>query len=200
MKFFLLKHFLILFINTQFSMRYIITANGSTETQKLARYVDVITKLVERDKPLGEFERYFDYLESPLQPLGDNLLAENYETFEKDSPKYTYYERVLFILICTQCLQAITEALWDRKGSSQTVVVAVVGAGRGPLVQASLNASRKANVAVKIYAVEKNPNALNTLLDRFFDVPNVSVIGSDMRTWNPSEKACFCCLFIYTFV
>ena len=36
----------------------------------------------------------------------------------------------------------------------------VVGAGRGPLVRAALNASKSANIAIKVYAVEKNPNAV----------------------------------------
>ena len=38
----------------------------------------------------------------------------------------------------------------------------VVGAGRGPLVRAALNAAELANQAVRIYAVEKNPNAVIT--------------------------------------
>lgn len=38
----------------------------------------------------------------------------------------------------------------------------VVGAGRGPLVTASLNAAELASQEVKIYAVEKNPNAVLT--------------------------------------
>lgn len=38
----------------------------------------------------------------------------------------------------------------------------VVGAGRGPLVTASINAARKAERKLKVYAVEKNPNAIVT--------------------------------------
>lgn len=38
----------------------------------------------------------------------------------------------------------------------------VVGAGRGPLVTASLNAADMASEEVKVYAVEKNPNAVLT--------------------------------------
>ena len=38
----------------------------------------------------------------------------------------------------------------------------VVGAGRGPLVTASLTAAQKAEVQVRIYAVEKNENAVVT--------------------------------------
>jgi protein arginine N-methyltransferase 5 len=36
----------------------------------------------------------------------------------------------------------------------------VVGAGRGPLVKASLMAAEKARRKVKVWAVEKNPNAI----------------------------------------
>jgi protein arginine N-methyltransferase 5 len=39
----------------------------------------------------------------------------------------------------------------------------VVGAGRGPLVSASLRAAVKAKRKLKVYAVEKNPNAIITL-------------------------------------
>ena len=38
----------------------------------------------------------------------------------------------------------------------------VVGAGRGPLVTASINAARQADRKIKVYAVEKNPNAIVT--------------------------------------
>ena len=38
----------------------------------------------------------------------------------------------------------------------------VVGAGRGPLVTASINAARKADRKIKVFAVEKNPNAIVT--------------------------------------
>jgi type II protein arginine methyltransferase len=38
----------------------------------------------------------------------------------------------------------------------------VVGAGRGPLVRASLNAAKLSDRKVHVYAVEKNPNAVVT--------------------------------------
>ena len=41
-------------------------------------------------------------------------------------------------------------------------VVMVLGAGRGPLVTASMNAARKADIKIRVYAVEKNPNAVVT--------------------------------------
>ena len=41
-------------------------------------------------------------------------------------------------------------------------VVLVLGAGRGPLVNAALRAARMAQRRIRVYAVEKNPNAVVT--------------------------------------
>ena len=41
-------------------------------------------------------------------------------------------------------------------------IVMVLGAGRGPLVTASLKAAEQADRKVIVYAVEKNPNAAVT--------------------------------------
>jgi protein arginine N-methyltransferase 5 len=38
----------------------------------------------------------------------------------------------------------------------------VVGAGRGPLVQRAIYAAHKTKSNVRIYAIEKNPNAILT--------------------------------------
>jgi len=38
----------------------------------------------------------------------------------------------------------------------------VVGAGRGPIVERALKASERANRKIKLYAIEKNPNAFIT--------------------------------------
>lgn len=94
----------------------------------------------------------------------------------------------------------------------------VLGAGRGPLVNASLRAAKQAERKIKVYAVEKNPNAVITwvwetesyrLLTSwhppitFSDVlfcrlegwryeewgSQVTVVSNDMREWNPPEKA-----------
>merc|ERR1711865_879032 len=97
---------------------------------------------------------YADYLQIPLQPLQDNLESATYETFEKDPVKYAQYEA------------AVELALKERHGESGEACIMVVGAGRGPLVAASLRAATTAGVNVKIYAVEKNPNAVVTLQHR----------------------------------
>lgn len=39
----------------------------------------------------------------------------------------------------------------------------VVGAGRGPLVRSALNAAANTGRKMKVFAVEKNPNAISIL-------------------------------------
>lgn len=95
---------------------------------------------------------YRDYLQIPLQPLMDNLENVTYETFEKDASKYNQYE------------EAVRMALVDgaRQGDEAAVVM-VVGAGRGPLVNAALRAAKSAHRDITVYAIEKNPHAVVTL-------------------------------------
>lgn len=90
----------------------------------------------------------------PLRPASpqDNLESSTYETFEKDVTKYKQYE------------EAVYRALLDRVPQSeagQTVTtLMVVGAGRGPLVRSSMQAAKRAGRRLRVYAVEKNPNAV----------------------------------------
>jgi protein arginine N-methyltransferase 5 len=67
-------------------------------------------------------------------------------------------------------------------------VVAVVGAGRGPLVTRALRAAEQSGRTVKVIAVEKNPNAYVHLLGQNHERWNdrVTVIKSDMRSWKPA--------------
>lgn len=46
---------------------------------------------------------YEDYLQTPLQPLGDNLESQVYETFEKDPVKYKDYGRALELALGEKC-------------------------------------------------------------------------------------------------
>lgn len=39
----------------------------------------------------------------------------------------------------------------------------ILGAGRGPLVRSALNAAENSGRKVRIYIIEKNPNAIRTL-------------------------------------
>lgn len=129
--------------------------------------------------PIERFgQGYQDYLQSPLQPLTDNLESITYEVFEKDPVKYEWYER------------AIAAALSDLSNliaETRELIVAVVGAGRGPLVTRALKASEQTGVAMKCWAIEKNPNAFVLLERKKAADPRwkgrVEVVKSDMRHW-----------------
>lgn len=165
------------------------SANGSEDgvfpRHPLRPYLEYIAYLYRRMDLPTEQERfeigYRDFLQAPLQPLMDNLEAQTYETFEKDSTKYSQYQK------------AVYAALMDRvPDASTTVVLMVVGAGRGPLVRASLQAAEQAGCRLRVYAVEKNPNAVVTLhslikLEDWEDL--VTVVSCDMREWNAPEQA-----------
>eukprot|EP00924_Labyrinthula_sp_SR-Ha-C_P001239 maker-scaffold_7-snap-gene-18.44-mRNA-1 protein AED:0.00 eAED:0.00 QI:67/1/1/1/1/1/2/128/607 len=119
--------------------------------------LEYLEKLHERVVQAGlgyevEEEEYLDYLQSPLQPLHDNLKNETYEVFEKDPVKYSQYET------------AIYKFLQSKKEKKLTCFV--VGAGRGPLVQRLINAClslRLSSKDIDIYVIEKNVNAIYTL-------------------------------------
>ncbi|OQD81395.1 hypothetical protein PENANT_c027G00697 [Penicillium antarcticum] len=147
-------------------------------------HLSYIRNLQQRQPPRTAIERfgvgYQDYLQAPLQPLTVNLESITYEVFEKDPIKYEWYEK------------AITKALRDwadqKKPTSHPdgkVVLAVVGAGRGPLVTRALKASAAAGVEIDMWAVEKNQNAF-VLLQRHNETiwdNKVTLVQSDMRSW-----------------
>ena len=54
-------------------------------------------------------------------------------------------------------------------GSDQEIVVLYFGAGRGPLIRRALSAAKRANVNVKVVALDKNPNAIITLRNMIVD-------------------------------
>lgn len=120
-----------------------------------------------------------DWLQSPLQPLSDNLESATYEVFEGDPVKYDQYEA------------AVIEALSEWKeldlptSKDGAVVIAVAGSGRGPLVTRALKAAEYTNVNVEVWAVEKNPNAYVYLLRQNQTLwgGKVNVVKTDMRAW-----------------
>ncbi|KAI4809769.1 LOW QUALITY PROTEIN: protein arginine N-methyltransferase 5 [Gymnodraco acuticeps] len=126
---------------------------------------------------------YEDYLQSPLQPLMDNLESQTYEVFEKDPIKYSQYQQAVY-----KCL---LDRVPEEQKDTNVQVLMVLGAGRGPLVNASLRAARQADRKLKIYAVEKNPNAVITLENWRFEEwgDQVTVVSCDMREWSAPEKA-----------
>ncbi len=56
--------------------------------------------------------------------------------------------------------RALCDRVPDAEAATRVTVLMVVGAGRGPLVRASIAAAARAGRLLKVYAVEKNTNAL----------------------------------------
>jgi len=64
------------------------------------------------------------------------------------------------------------------------------GAGRGPLITRALKASKRANVGVKVIALDKNPNAIITLRNMIEEeqlTDRVSLISADMRKLDKND-------------
>ena len=126
---------------------------------------------------------YRDFLQAPLQPLQDNLESQTYETFERDGTKYKVYGEAVE--------KALRDRVPDSEAATTVTVLMVVGAGRGPLVSASLAAAEAAGRRLRIWAVEKNPNAVVHLNARAAveNWRDVTIIHADMRDWNAPEPA-----------
>lgn len=151
-------------------------------------HVLYMSHLERQQEPLGPLETdtltsFQDWLQSPLQPLSDNLESATYEMFEGDPVKYNLYEEAMF--------QAMSE--WKKlgkptsslKGDNAELVVTVAGAGRGPLVTRALRASERSGMPIQMWAVEKNQNAYVYLLRQNDTVwgGRVTVVKTDMRDW-----------------
>ncbi|KAH9502616.1 Protein arginine N-methyltransferase 5 [Bulinus truncatus] len=166
----------------------IITGQDRHPEKTIRAYQQYIDHLWQTQEPLdtvSQFARgYEDFLQSPLQPLMDNLESQTYEIFEKDPIKYSQYQKAVY--------EALKDKVPLEHRETKQVVIMVVGAGRGPLVRASLAAAEDIGVKLrKLYAIEKNPNAVITL-ENIKDEEwgdRVEVISCDMRDWEAPEKA-----------
>lgn len=170
------------FINKLLDLDVCMFISGDSN-DKIEPYYQYLTYVHENNKSNKLYNysyAYEDLLQVPLQPLINDLDNNVYAVFEQDPIKYLQYEK------------AISKALTDKAkdGSGDAFTVCVVGAGRGPLVNASLKASENSKVPIKVYAVEKNENALQVLN---YNNENywhnlVTVVGADMRTWKFEQK------------
>lgn len=161
-----------------------VTPVSSDEEDAPSPYVDYIQWLEGEQPPFTALETpvltsFQDWLQSPLQPLSDNLESATYEVFEGDPVKYNQYEAAT--------MEALFEWKKLKKPTSKPgkVVIAVAGSGRGPLVTRALKASEIAGVPVEVWAVEKNPNAYVYLLRQNQTIwgGSVNVVKTDMRHW-----------------
>lgn len=166
----------------------IITGQDRHPDKTIRAYQQYIDHMWQTQEPLdtvSQFAKgYEDFLQSPLQPLMDNLESQTYEIFEKDPIKYSQYQKAVY--------RALLDRVPLEKREDKETVIMVVGAGRGPLVRASLAAAREAGCKLKkVYAVEKNPNAVITLRNMQDEEwgDQVEIISCDMREWEAPVKA-----------
>ncbi|KAM7344033.1 protein arginine N-methyltransferase 5 isoform 1-T1 [Cochliomyia hominivorax] len=155
-----------------------------TDDGSLKLYTDYLINFRETFKEVHGLQSYEDVLEIPLQPLYDNLDCYTYEIFEKDPVKYKLYQ------------DAIEAALKDRVKEEEIeeklTVIMVLGAGRGPLVRSALNAAENTKRKVRVYIIEKNPNAIRTLTaiaKKLWHNKDVHIFSKDMREFSPPEQA-----------
>ncbi|KAI0602324.1 PRMT5 arginine-N-methyltransferase-domain-containing protein [Biscogniauxia sp. FL1348] len=160
------------------------TAKSGQKAQGQNEYSAYLRHIERQQEPLSVLEQgtltnFQDWLQSPLQPLSDNLESVTYEVFEGDPVKYHQYELAIAAALREWVAQG------KPKSSPKGVVIAVAGSGRGPLVTRALRASEKTGVPVEVWAVEKNPNAYVYLLRQNQKVwgGRVTVVKTDMRAW-----------------
>jgi protein arginine N-methyltransferase 5 len=167
------------------SVQLILSGSVAGDQQKV--YLQYMEHLWQTQEPMDNIsvfaKGYEDFLQCPLQPLMDNLEAQTYEVFEKDPIKYSQYQLAIY--------QALLARVPHDQRDTQTIIVMVLGAGRGPLVTATLRAAESAERNVRVYAVEKNPNAVITLENQKADTwgDAVTIVSGDMRVWDAPERA-----------
>jgi protein arginine N-methyltransferase 5 len=74
--------------------------------------------------------------------------------------------------------------------NNRPIVVMYFGAGRGPLIRRAILAARRAKVNMEVIALDKNPNAINTIRNMIVDEgiqDIVKVFSGDMRKVDSSE-------------
>eukprot|EP00931_Biecheleriopsis_adriatica_P046988 TRINITY_DN27054_c0_g1_i1.p1 TRINITY_DN27054_c0_g1~~TRINITY_DN27054_c0_g1_i1.p1 ORF type:complete len:630 (+),score=120.56 TRINITY_DN27054_c0_g1_i1:100-1989(+) len=161
-------------------------ACSASEHEGLRARLEYVARLFQGLPPLTFAEQFahshLDTLQAPLQPLADNLESETYELFEKDPVKYAQYEEAVYLFLKDKL----------AAGRAAPFCVMVLGAGRGPLVAASIRAGARAEVQLEVWAVDKNPNAVHALRHRKKVEEGwgcVQVVAGDMRSWQAPRKA-----------
>ncbi|TDG43025.1 hypothetical protein AWZ03_010547 [Drosophila navojoa] len=166
------------------SVRANIIISAKTNDKAISQYAEYAKKLISDHGDTHTLNSYENMLEIPLQPLFDNLDGDTYEIFETDPVKYKLYQ------------EAVQQVLLDRVSEAEAkrklTVVMVLGGGRGPLARAVLNAAEITKRKVRVYIIEKNPNAIRTLsnvVKTLWSKKDVHIFSKDMRDFSPPELA-----------
>ncbi|KAH8400924.1 hypothetical protein KR009_001829 [Drosophila setifemur] len=171
------------------SMRANIIISTNPNDKALSQYADYLKKLISENNDPHVLNSYENMLEIPLQPLCDNLDSYTYEVFETDPVKYKLYQDAV--------QAALVDRVDEKELKSKKTVVMLLGGGRGPIARAILNASQLANRQVRLYIIEKNPNAIRTLshmvktlwANKRTNPLDVHIFSKDMRDFSPPELA-----------
>ncbi|XP_020806100.1 protein arginine N-methyltransferase 5 isoform X2 [Drosophila serrata] len=150
----------------------------------LNQYADYLNKLISLKTDIHEINSYEHVLEIPLQPLSDNLDTYTYEIFETDPVKYKLYQNAV--------QAALLDRVSDNEAKNKLTVIMLLGGGRGPLARAVFNAAELAQRQVRLYIIEKNPNAIRTLsymVKTLWANKDVHIFSKDMREFDPPELA-----------
>jgi len=152
------------------------------ESSSYMTYINYI--LVRNQLPMSKIDKiaakHHDVLLPPLQPLGSDLDDFTYNIFEEDNVKYDLYGKAIYC--------ALSELSHLRN-----INIAIVGAGKGGLVEATMDAIHKlalASTKINITAIEKNNSAVIYLNKRNYENWNhsVDILNIDMRDWSPHES------------
>lgn len=197
------------------------TANGATGCLAYLQYLrhlrqrPEVTNILDTEESHLEVP-YLDTLQSPLQPLADDLEFQTYETFERDPVKYRNYQAAIELALKDGLMVKKFDELTQNEkmmstqhnasgmvggvsvGSVYKVTIVVVGAGRGPLIRAALAAVADINrgyevVKPRIIAIEKNPSAvlfLNSLLRHGGSISG-GCVGNDVGLGSGGTASCW---------
>lgn len=148
-------------------------------------------------KNCDSLRTYDDCLLLPLQPLSSDLNSETYATFESDKRKYLQYK-----LAMMEALKCVQDRYGTDRPDDKPLILMVLGAGRGPLVDCFIEAIEDLSYKskIKIFALDKNTSSVIALRYKLAtswrdrrtgdgNLIEVEVAESDMRVWEPEEKA-----------
>ena len=128
----------------------------------LAPYLEYVSFLYRRLPAPSECEvaesSYRDFLQSPLQPLMDNLESATYETFERDATKYDVYQQAVETYL--------REKVPDEQVETADAVVLMMVRGGARANSVARRGGGRHQQTRRVYAIEKNPNAVVTLQRR----------------------------------
>ncbi|EHA8586617.1 putative protein arginine N-methyltransferase [Cocos nucifera] len=134
--------------------------------------------------------------------LVHNVPQEGYEDLSSNSNDNQIEELTLFVLL-GQYQRAICKALLDRVPDEEALTLRMAAEETGrklkvyaveknPNAVVTLHAAEETGRKLKVYAVEKNPNAvvtLHSLIKLEGWEAMVTIVSSDMRCWDAPEKA-----------